>query len=91
MIPLPPGPVIVVPGRRGQRIQHRADDRGALRGQVPGQHPGAAEGGLQPHPPVGEPARRVLIGQVTPGPLVHLREQRRQARQPQPRRRGLHQ
>ena len=37
---------------------------------------------------VGEVPARVLIGQVAAGPLVHLRGQRGQLLQPQPRRRG---
>ena len=77
VVPLLPGPVILGPGRGGQRVQHRADDRGALRGQVPGQHPRAVERGLQPHAAVLERPVRVLIRQVGAGPLVHLGEQRR--------------
>jgi len=46
--------------------------------------PGAADGGGQLHLPVREVPVRVLVGQVPPGPHVHLGEQRRQVGQPQP-------
>ena len=88
VIPLLPGPGVLRPGRGGQRIQHRADDRGALRGQVPGQDARALEGGLQPHAAITQAPLWVLIGQVAAGPLVHLGEQRTQVPQAQPRRGG---
>ena len=78
---------VLGPGRRRQRLQHRAHHRGALRGQVPGQHPRTLERGLQPDGPVLQRPVRILIGQVGPGPLVHLGDQRGQVRQPQPGRR----
>ncbi len=87
VIPLLLRPVVLRPGRGGQRLQHRADDRRALRGQVPGQDTRALEGRLQPHAAITEPACRVLIGQVGSGPLVHLGEQRAQVRQAQARQR----
>ena len=46
--------------------------------------PGPADGGGQLHLPVGELPARILIGQIPAGPHVHLGEQRRQVRQPQP-------
>ena len=82
---------VLGPRRSRQCVQHLADHRRALRGQVPVENARALEGCLQPHPAIGEVAARVLIRQVGPGPLVHLREQCRQVRQPQPGGRGLHQ
>ena len=84
VVPLPLGPVVLLPGRRGQRVQHRGDRGGALGGQVAVQDPGPADRGGQLHLAVRELPARVLIGQIPPGPHVHLREQRRQVRQPQP-------
>ena len=84
VVPLPLGPVILFPRRGRQRVQHRRHRRGALGGQVPVHHPGAADGGGQLHLAVRELPARVLIGQVAAGPHVHLREQARQVRQPQP-------
>ena len=49
------------------------------------QHPGPAERGRQLHAAVGQVPARVLIGQLGPGPLVHLRGQRGQLLHPQPR------
>jgi len=37
-------PVVLGAGRGGQRVQHRAHDRGALRGQITGQDTRALEG-----------------------------------------------
>ena len=84
VVPLPLGPVVVFPGRGGQRVQHRGHRGGAPGGQVPVQDPGAADRGGQLHLPVRELPARVLIGQVPAGPHVHLGEQARQVRQPQP-------
>ena len=84
VVPLALGPVILFPGRGRQRVQHRGHRRGAPGGQVPVQDPGAADRGGQLHLPVGELPARVLIRQVPAGPHVHLREQPRQVRQPQP-------
>ena len=72
VIPLRLRAVILGSGRGGQRVQHRAHDRGALGGQVTVHHARAAEGGLQPHAAVLERPRRVLVGQVRAGPLVDL-------------------
>ena len=78
VVPLPLGPVVFLPGRGGQRVQHRRDRGGALGGQVPVHDPGAADRGGQLHLPVRELPPPVLIGQVPPGPDEHLREQARQ-------------
>ena len=83
MVPLPLGPVVFLPGRGRQRVQHGGDRGGALGGQVPVHDPGAADGGGQLHLPVRELPARVLIRQVPAGPHEHLREQARQIRQPQ--------
>ena len=53
--------------------------------------PGPADRGGQLHLTVGELPARVLIGQVPPGPHVHLREQPGQVRQPQAAGRGRQQ
>jgi len=53
-------------------------------GQVPGHDPRAAERGLEPHGPVIEVQARILIGQIRPGPLVHLRGQLGQVPQVHP-------
>ena len=50
VVPLLLGPVVLRPGRGGQRVQHLAQDRRALRGQVPVEDASTLEGGLQPHP-----------------------------------------
>src|SRR5204863_2021615 len=84
VVPLALGPVIFLPGRGGQRVQHRRDGGGAPGGQVAVQDPGPADRGGQLHLPVRELPPLVLIGDVPPGPDVHLGEQRRQVRQPQP-------
>ena len=84
VVPLPLGPVILFPRRGRQRVQHRRHRRGALGGQVPVHHAGPADRGGQLHLPVRELPARILIRQVPPGPHVHLREQPRQVRQPQP-------
>ena len=65
-------PDILRPGRRGQRIQHRAHDGRALRGQVPGQHPGAAERGLHPDGPVRERLILLLAGALLRVPVLVL-------------------
>ena len=83
VVPLPLGPVVFLPGRGGQRVQHGGDRGGALGGQVPVHDPGAADGGGQLHLPVRELPARILIRQVPAGPHEHLREQARQIRQPQ--------
>ena len=72
VVPLRLRAVVLGSGRGGQRVQHRADDRGALRGQVTGHHAGAGEGGHQPHRAVLERLGGILIGQLRPGPLVDL-------------------
>ena len=84
MIPLLLAADIFFAGLAAQRVQHPPDHLGALAGQVPVQQPGAAERSRQLHAAVGEVPVRVLIGPLGPGPLVHLREQRRQLLQPQP-------
>ena len=78
------GPQILRARPLAQRVQHRLQRRGALRGQVPVQLPGAAEGGVQPHPPVREPVIAVVVGPAQPAP--HLLGQRAQVGQ-RPRRR----
>jgi hypothetical protein len=88
VVSLVPGPVIVRGDWGGQGGQHPADQLGALRREIPVHHAGAAECGRQLQGPVAEVPVRVLIRQLGPGPLVHLREQRRQFLQPQSRGRG---
>ena len=77
-------PVILRPGRRRQRIQHRGHQRGALRGQVPGDDPGTAERGLHPHRPVPERLVLVLVLVVGPGAGVDLPGQPGQVRHIRP-------
>jgi len=84
VIPLLMAPGIFRPGRGGQRVQHRPDDRRAFRAEITGQDPGAAERGLQPHRAVVEVPGRVLIGKAGPGPLVHLPGELGQVPQPHP-------
>ncbi len=48
-------------GRRGQRVQDRADHGCALGREVAGDDPGALEGGLHPHRPVPEPVVRAVL------------------------------
>ena len=88
VVPLALRPVILVPGRGGQRVQHRGDRGGALGGQVAVQDPGPADRGGQLHLPVREVPARVLIRQVPAGPHIHLREQAGQVRQAQAAREG---
>jgi hypothetical protein len=91
VVPLLPGPVILFPGWSAQRVQHLADDRGALGGQVSVDHPGPAERGGQLETAVREVPVRVLIGPLGPGPFVHFRGHRGQFVQPQPARRSVQQ
>ena len=84
VVPLALGPVVFLAGRGGQRVQHRGHRGGALGGQVAVQDAGAADRGGQLHLAVGELPLRILIGEVPAGAHVHLGEQARQVRQPQP-------
>ena len=84
VVPLLLAADIFFAGLAAQRVQHPPDHLGALAGQVPVQQAGAPERSRQLHAAVGEVPVRVLIGPIGPGPLVHLREQRRQLLQPQP-------
>src|SRR4029077_20215320 len=84
VVPLPPGPVVFLPSRGGQRVQDRGQGGGAFGGQVAVQDPGAADGGGQLHLPVRELPPRILIRDVAAGPLVHLGEQPGQVGQAQP-------
>ena len=77
MVALLAGAGVLGAHRRGQRLQHRGGDGGALRGQVPGDDPGAGERGLHPELPVLERGLRV-IGVLGQGPGVDLGGQRGQ-------------
>jgi len=91
VVPLLLAAVVLFPGRGAERVQHLADDRGALGGQVAVQDPGPAERGGQLHATVREVPVRVLIGPLGPGPFVHFRGHRGQFVQPQPARRSVQQ
>ena len=82
MVALLPGPIIVRAGRGGQRVQHRAEDRRAFGGQ----NSGTLEGRFEPDAAILEVLLWVLIGEVAPGPLIHLRRTARPVLQPQTRR-----
>ncbi len=90
VIPLLPGPVVLLPGWSAQRVQDLPDHLGAFGGQVSVDDPGPTERGGQLETAVLERGVRVLIGQLGAGPFVHLRGQRRQLFRPQPRLRRRH-
>ena len=60
VVALVPGPVVLFPGRGGQRVQHPPDYLGTFRSEVAVQHAGAAERGRQLQAAVIEVAVRVL-------------------------------
>ena len=84
VVPLVLGPVILFPGRGGQRVQHRRHRRGALGGQVAVHHAGPADRGSQLQTAVGELPPGVLIRRLAASAHEHLGEQRSQVCQPQP-------
>ena len=86
VVPLLLGPVVLLPGRGGQRVQHRRDRRGALRRSGPRASPRRRRSWWPASRSRSANSRRPgpASGQVAPGPHVHLREQRRQVLQPQP-------
>ena len=91
MTPLLLRPVVLRSRRRRQGVQHRLHRGGTLRGKVAVQHPGTAQRGHQPQRPVLKRVFLVPVRLPGPGPLVHLREQPGQIRQPQPADRGVSQ